>query len=92
MPYLARLPIIGQLFRSDSFRAKNSDLVIFVTPLISDPAREPNTALLARAQEGARRYADQYGARSPLAAPSAGPSAIPVVPEVSRDAPLYPAH
>jgi pilus assembly protein CpaC len=66
MPYLARLPIIGQLFRSDSFRAKNSDLVIFVTPMISDPSREPNTALLARAQQGSQRYAERYGARSPL--------------------------
>ncbi|MEM5370233.1 pilus assembly protein N-terminal domain-containing protein [Paraburkholderia azotifigens] len=84
MPFLARLPIIGQLFRSDSFRAKNSDLVIFVTPLISDPSREPNTALLARAQEGARRYADQYGARSPLDAPVA--SAPP------QNAPLHPSH
>ena len=32
-----------------AFRAKKSDLVIFVTPLISDPDLAPNTDLLARA-------------------------------------------
>ncbi len=48
MPFLGQLPIIGQLFRSDSFRAKKSDLVIFVTPVISDPELAPNTDLLAR--------------------------------------------
>jgi len=70
MPYLARLPIIGQLFRSDSFRAKNSDLVIFVTPLISDPSSAPNADLLARAREGEHRYTERYGPESPLAVPN----------------------
>jgi pilus assembly protein CpaC len=67
MPFLAQLPIIGQLFRSDNFRAKKSDLVIFVTPLISDPARAPNTALLARADKGDALYREHFGDPSPLA-------------------------
>ncbi|MFP3555921.1 pilus assembly protein N-terminal domain-containing protein [Paraburkholderia sp. SIMBA_049] len=90
MPYLARLPIIGQLFRSDSFRAKNSDLVIFVTPVISDPSSETNAALLARAHEGARRYADQYGARSPLGPPIA--PVAPADPALLQNTPLNSAH
>ena len=90
MPYLARLPIIGQLFRSDSFRAKNSDLVIFVTPVISDPSSDTNAALLARAQEGMRRYVDQYGARSPLGPPIA--PVAPADPALPQNTPLNPAH
>ncbi|MFC0399674.1 type II and III secretion system protein family protein [Paraburkholderia rhizosphaerae] len=91
MPFLAGLPIIGQLFRSDKFRSKKSDLVIFVTPLISDPTLAPNTALLARADEGARLYRDRFGDPSPLddivapaaaqeLAPAAAPAVAPVVP------------
>ncbi|HEY3598005.1 MAG TPA: pilus assembly protein N-terminal domain-containing protein [Paraburkholderia sp.] len=67
MPFLARLPIIGQLFRSDNFRSKKSDLVIFVTPLISDPALAPNTALLARADRGSGAFRERFGDPSPLA-------------------------
>ncbi|MEX3933565.1 type II and III secretion system protein family protein [Paraburkholderia phymatum] len=96
MPYLARLPIIGQLFRSDSFRAKNSDLVIFVTPMISEPSREPNTGLLARAQQGAQRYGERYGAASPLAPDARGHErdSAPAAPGTTPgdQAPAYEAH
>lgn len=68
MPFLGQLPIIGQLFRSDSFRSKKSDLVIFVTPVISDPALSPNTDLLARADKLDAKYRSTYGNPSPLAA------------------------
>lgn len=68
MPFLGQLPIIGQLFRSDSFRSKNSDLVIFVTPVISDPALSPKTDLLARADKLDEKYRAEYGNPSPLAA------------------------
>jgi pilus assembly protein CpaC len=66
MPFLGKLPIIGQLFRSDSFRAKKSDLVIFVTPIISDPALDPNTGLLARADRIDEAFRKEYGSPSPL--------------------------
>jgi pilus assembly protein CpaC len=68
MPFLGQLPIIGQLFRSDSFRAKKSDLVIFVTPLISDPELEPNTDLLARADRVDQSFRKEYGNPEPLVA------------------------
>ncbi|SIT45765.1 Type II and III secretion system protein [Paraburkholderia ribeironis] len=68
MPFLGQLPIIGQLFRSDSFRAKKSDLVIFVTPLISDPALEPNENLLARADRVDQGFRKEYGNPEPLVA------------------------
>lgn len=61
MPFLSQVPIIGQLFRSDSFRAKKSDLVVFVTPVISDPGLDPNTDLLARADKVDRRFRAEHG-------------------------------
>ncbi|CAG4898164.1 type II and III secretion system protein family protein [Paraburkholderia gardini] len=67
MPFLGQLPIIGRLFRSDAFRSKKSDLVIFVTPLISDPSLSPNTDMLARADRFDQRFRDRYGDPSPLA-------------------------
>ncbi|WP_153102296.1 type II and III secretion system protein family protein [Paraburkholderia hayleyella] len=67
LPYLSKVPIIGKLFGSESFRSKKSDLVIFVTPLISDPSLAPNTGLLARADKVDERFRSQYGNPSPLA-------------------------
>ncbi|MDQ7978475.1 pilus assembly protein N-terminal domain-containing protein [Paraburkholderia sp. SARCC-3016] len=84
MPFLAQLPIIGQLFRSDSFRSKKSDLVIFVTPLISDPTRAPNTDLLARSDKGASLYREHFGNPSPLG-DAAGPAPAPAVPNTHGD-------
>jgi len=68
MPFLGQIPVIGQLFRSDSFRAKKSDLVIFVTPLISDPELAPNTDLLARADRIDSGYVNKFGNPEPLVA------------------------
>jgi pilus assembly protein CpaC len=67
VPYLSKVPIIGQLFSSTSFRSKKSDLVIFVTPLISDPALSPNTDMLARADKFDNKYRSINGNPSPLA-------------------------
>ncbi|MDN7452308.1 type II and III secretion system protein family protein [Burkholderia cenocepacia] len=75
LPFLGRLPILGRLFRSDSFQSKRSDLVIFVTPLISDPSQVPNTNLLSRANKMDEAFRKQYGDPSPLVDPKAGDSA-----------------
>ncbi|WP_175912005.1 MULTISPECIES: pilus assembly protein N-terminal domain-containing protein [unclassified Burkholderia] len=72
VPFLGRLPIIGRLFRSDEFRSKRSDLVILVTPLISDPTLAPNTDMLARANLINRGFHDKHGDPSPLADDSRG--------------------
>jgi pilus assembly protein CpaC len=78
MPFLGSLPVIGQLFRSDAFRAKKSDLVIFVTPVISDPALAPNTGLLARADRLDDAYRKVYGNPSPLLADIEANTTTPV--------------
>ncbi|WP_345815555.1 pilus assembly protein N-terminal domain-containing protein [Paraburkholderia sp. PREW-6R] len=68
MPFLSQVPIIGQLFRSDAFRSKKSDLVIFVTPVISDPDLAPNTNLLTRADRIDESFRKEYGNPNPLIA------------------------
>ena len=37
-PFLGHIPILGALFRSDSFRRRESELVIIVTPMLVEPA------------------------------------------------------
>jgi pilus assembly protein CpaC len=44
VPGIGDLPIIGQLFRSKSVSALNSELVVIVTPTIIDPAAEGTPA------------------------------------------------
>ncbi len=53
---LSDLPILGALFRSNTFRNNKSELVIFVTPHIYDADSELNRAALARSQEMAREF------------------------------------
>lgn len=42
VPGLGEIPVLGRLFRSDSFRSGRTDLVILVTPTIVDPASTIN--------------------------------------------------
>ncbi len=46
-PFLGDVPILGALFRSDSFRRQQSELVILVTPYIVRPVSNPTTLHLA---------------------------------------------
>jgi pilus assembly protein CpaC len=39
-PFLGHIPILGELFKSRTFRDKKSELVVFVTPRIVNPASE----------------------------------------------------
>ncbi|HKJ75948.1 MAG TPA: pilus assembly protein N-terminal domain-containing protein [Gammaproteobacteria bacterium] len=51
LPGLADLPVLGRLFRSNDFRHKRTELVIFVTPRVYDPASELNKEAVARGDE-----------------------------------------
>lgn len=42
VPGLGDIPVLGRLFRSDSFKSGRTDLVILVTPTIVDPASTIN--------------------------------------------------
>lgn len=46
-PFLGDVPILGALFRSDSFRRQQSELVILVTPYIVRPTSAPAALHLA---------------------------------------------
>jgi pilus assembly protein CpaC len=43
LPYLGELPILGTLFKSDSFQRNESELVILVTPYLVRPVSVANT-------------------------------------------------
>jgi pilus assembly protein CpaC len=41
IPFLGEVPILGALFRSDSFQRNESELVIIVTPYVVQPVSDP---------------------------------------------------
>lgn len=48
---LSSLPILGRLFRSESFRDNKTELVIFVSPEVQDAQSPKNIAALARRKQ-----------------------------------------
>ena len=54
--FLGDLPILGPLFRSKTFTAKKSELVIFVTPKIYDAQSEENQRSIKLADELRERF------------------------------------
>ncbi len=50
--FLMDIPILGELFKSKSFRDKKSELVIFVTPSVFDSDSDINSEALDYAREG----------------------------------------
>jgi pilus assembly protein CpaC len=50
-PWLGDLPILGALFRSTEFRNNRTDLVIFVTPTLVDPAATLTRERIEKAKE-----------------------------------------
>lgn len=52
LKYLEDIPILGNLFKSKSFRNQKSELVIFVSPTVFDANSELNKKALEYAKEG----------------------------------------
>jgi pilus assembly protein CpaC len=48
IPGLGNLPVIGRLFRSDSFRGGQTDMLIAVTPFVVDPTSASNRERVER--------------------------------------------
>jgi pilus assembly protein CpaC len=44
IPFIGDVPILGTLFKSRSTTRSNTELLVIVTPVIVDPASEPNAA------------------------------------------------
>jgi len=60
LPGIGRLPILGRLFRSDNVRNNVSELVIFITPEVIDPAGQ----LLTERDREFERQAQQQVSRA----------------------------
>jgi pilus assembly protein CpaC len=56
IPGLGDLPILGRLFRSDSFRGNRSDLLIAVTPIVVDPTSSLNRERIDKGLEMKERF------------------------------------
>ena len=52
LKYLSDIPILGELFKSKTFRDNKSELVIFVTPTVFDADSDLNKAELERRKKG----------------------------------------
>jgi pilus assembly protein CpaC len=86
-PFLGDIPILGTLFRSNSFRRQETELVIIVTPYLVRPVSHQLATPIDgyRAPDDGRRnflgqsYGGVNGDRSPNAVPAPGPIAAPAV-------------
>ena len=60
-PFLGDLPILGALFKSNNFKNGRTDLVIFVTPMITDPTSTTNIQRIEKAKELRERFETEVG-------------------------------
>lgn len=51
VPGLGQIPVLGELFRSRSFQANRTDLVVFVTPYVIDPNSKRNRDLVKHSDQ-----------------------------------------
>ena len=56
-PWLGDVPVLGQLFRSETFQRNESDLVVIVTPYLVKPVSAPNA--LATPTDGFKAPSDR---------------------------------
>ena len=60
-PFLGDVPILGALFKSNNYRNGRTDLVIFVTPMITDPTSTTNVQRIEKAKDLRERFEAQIG-------------------------------
>lgn len=60
-PFLGDVPILGALFKSSNFKNGRTDLVIFVTPFITDPTSPTNVQRIEKAKDLRERFESQIG-------------------------------
>ncbi|MCK9382148.1 MAG: pilus assembly protein N-terminal domain-containing protein [Sulfuritalea sp.] len=60
-PFLGDVPVLGSLFKSENFRNNRSDLVIFVTPVVQDPAATVNQQRIEKAKDLRERFQNFLG-------------------------------
>ena len=60
-PWLGDVPILGNFFKSKNFRAGRSDLVMFVTPTVIDPASTSNQQRLEKGKQMREKFEGMLG-------------------------------
>ncbi|MFC0253902.1 type II and III secretion system protein family protein [Massilia consociata] len=68
VPALSRIPLFGRLFRSDDFRNRKTELVVFVESEIINAGDGLAAALRQRGEEGRREFEEKSG-QDPLPTP-----------------------
>jgi pilus assembly protein CpaC len=61
MPLLGQIPILGELFKSRDFQDARSELVVFVTPRIVNPASEKIIRTIEEIKDRYQRAKDEVG-------------------------------
>lgn len=61
LKFLSDIPILGELFKSKSFRDQKSELVIFVTPTVFDAKSDLNQSILERRKDGLQETVEAIG-------------------------------
>lgn len=59
LSFLGDIPILGALFRSNSWRNRETELVVFVTPTVYDSESEINKQAVERSQQLKDKYKDR---------------------------------
>ena len=81
IPWLMRIPVIGQLFRVDNVKSARTELIVLITPyVVNDDA-------------DARHYTEAFKTILPLLDPQLGPPRKPAYPPLIAPAgpPLWPS-
>lgn len=60
-PILGEIPVLGRLFRSDRFRANQTDLVVFVTPRIVGVDSQENRDGIEQGERIRDSFEDEFG-------------------------------
>lgn len=77
-PWLGDIPVLGALFRDTDFSANKSELVIFVTPEIIDPASAVNREVVQRGTRIIQAFEKEYGNGLEMPGFGIGPGSHPL--------------
>lgn len=60
IPLIGSIPILGELFKSRSFKSNQTELVIFVTPVVMAPDDPENKRMISKSKERNKTIKDDF--------------------------------
>lgn len=60
IPLIGSIPILGELFKSRSFKSNKSELVIFVTPVVMSADNDENKRLIQKTKDSNKNIKDKF--------------------------------